>query len=36
MIYRKHTNYGVALESVDSYKDLGVIVDSYLLFDKHT
>jgi len=26
---------GVALESVDSYKDLGVIVDSHLLFDKH-
>jgi len=26
---------GVALESVDSYKDLGVIVDSHLLFEKH-
>ena len=25
----------VALESIDSYKNLGVIVDSHLLFDKH-
>jgi len=25
----------VVLENVDSYKDLGVIIDSYLKFDKH-
>jgi len=26
---------GAALENIDSYKDLGVTVDSHLKFDKH-
>ena len=30
-----HNIMGVALENVDSHKDLGVIVDSHLMFDKH-